>query len=391
MKRTILFIILLNLQIGFSQSHEVIINSNINLPKDNNESELLITSLNNLLNSVETLNEENVYVFPSERTKTFILLDELSEIQKSKTFNDSGFYKPYLLDVKPINKEKYVLKLSYIGVNKNTAYTRATFDLIAYKVNQSFLFTSPLIHNTKNWKTLKINNVTFHYKNNINELNARAYEKYASQFDKKLNLKDKTTTLYCTSNLTELLSLIGIHYKSDYNGRKEGMSNFVFKNKNLMILGYGNDTFNDFDPHDLWHNRLSLAISRKQVNKPIDEACAYLYAGSWGMTWEDILKKFSKEVLTRKDIDWVHYKENQTNFGDSDAEHLMIDYVIDALIIKRLEQEKGFQAVWELLNCGPYEKSNANYYKALEKLTGITKKNYNKEVWKIIKDENLIN
>lgn len=392
MKRAVLlFIILFSLHFGFSQTNQVIINSDINLPKNDAESELLISCLNSLLNSVEMLNEENSYIFPSERIETFILLDELYEIRKSKIFDDSNFYKPYLLDIIPINKKKHLLKLSYIGVYKNIPYTRVTFDLIAYKVNDAFLFASSLIYNTRNWKTLKINNVTFHFKDTINEVNARAYEKYASQFDKKLNIKDKSTTLYCTNNLTDLLNLVGIHYKSDYNGRTEGVLSFVFNNEKLMILGYNSDTFDDFDPHDVWHNRLSLAVSRKLVNKPIDEACAYLYAGSWGMTWEDILKKFGKDVLTRKDNDWLHYKENQTNFGDSDAEHLMIDYVIDALIIKKLEEEKGFSAVWEFLNCGSYEKGNANYYKALEKLTGITKKNYNKEVRELLKKEQLLN
>ena len=63
------------------------------------------------------------------------------------------------------------------------------------------------------------------------------------------------------------------------------------------------------------------------------------------------------------------------------------DYIVNALIIQKIEKEKGFAGVWELLNCGKFEKGNENYYKALEKLTGITKANYNDKVWELINKE----
>ena len=66
----------------------------------------------------------------------------------------------------------------------------------------------------------------------------------------------------------------------------------------------------------------------------------------------------------------------------------MVDYVINALIIKKIETEIGFSGVWQLLNCGKYEKGNENYYNTLHQIIGISKKNYNKEVWKLVKKEN---
>lgn len=55
------------------------------------------------------------------------------------------------------------------------------------------------------------------------------------------------------------------------------------------------------------------------------------------------------------------------------------------MLIRKIEKEKGFAGVWEFLNCGKLEKGNENYYKSLEKLTGITKANYNDKVWELIK------
>jgi len=42
-------------------------------------------------------------------------------------------------------------------------------------------------------------------------------------------------------------------------------------------------------------------------------------------------------------------------------------------------------AVKELLTCGKYEKGNEDYFKALEKLTGINRANFNEKVWALIK------
>ena len=49
-----------------------------------------------------------------------------------------------------------------------------------------------------------------------------------------------------------------------------------------------------FDPHDLWHERLRLVMKSEVINRPVDEGCAYLYGGSWGYTWQEIITKFKK-------------------------------------------------------------------------------------------------
>ncbi len=54
---------------------------------------------------------------------------------------------------------------------------------------------------------------------------------------------------------------------------------------------------------------------------------------------------------------------------------------------KKIEKKKGFSGVWKLLNVGPFEKGNEKYYQTLEKLTGITKANYNNNVWELINNE----
>jgi hypothetical protein len=49
-----------------------------------------------------------------------------------------------------------------------------------------------------------------------------------------------------------------------------------FGDRKIIVFGNNNSTFNEFDPHDLFHDRLSLVISKKQSKRPVDEGCAYL-------------------------------------------------------------------------------------------------------------------
>lgn len=156
--------------------------------------------------------------------------------------------------------------------------------------------------------------------------------------------------------------------------------------KKLLVLGSNSANFNEFDPHDLWHDRLSLVISRRKVNRPIDEGCAYLYGGSWGISWQDIFKQFKEEIGSNKNTNWAEIKEKPVNFKTKGFDN-SADYIVNALIVQKIEKEKGFDGVWEFLNCGPYEKGNENYYKSLEKLTGFTKANYNDKVWELINNE----
>lgn len=370
-----------------AQTNPLLINPNITVAKDSIESKALTTSLNNFLVAAQLENEENKFVFESEKVETFIQLDELKGIEKSGKYNDAFYYKPYLTNVVALKDNTFLIQVSYIGVNENVAMLRASFEFIAHKTNNAFAFSSPLVRNTKNWKVEKIGNNNFHYQNTINKDKLKEFNKLTTAFDLKLKSANKISDYYCTDNIIELEKLIGVDYKFDHNGRTESVWSAAFGDRKLIVLGNNNSSFDNFDPHDLWHDRLSLVISRSKVYKPVDEACSYLYGGSWGITWKQILKTFKEKVASNKDTNWLEVKEVPVNFGESQQTHLMTDYVVNALIIKKLEKEKGFAAVWELLNCGKWEKGNEKYYQSLEKLTGITKANYNEKVWELVNSE----
>lgn len=385
----IMFLINLNLKSQNKNSAQtfpnpVIVNFNINLPKDSVLGNQLIVSLNEFLVAAQNPIPENKYVLSAESIETCILLDEFGGIEKSQKFKDDYFYKPYLTNVAYLGENQFLIRLSYIGVNENTPYYTTGFELIAHKNGDSFQFSSPLVRNTKSWKTTRKGDFIFHYKDKINKENVAQFVKLATEFDKKLNSAGKVSDFYCAKDFLEAQQLIGLTNKSDYNGL--GRSTLMYKsdNKVIAIFANNNEQFNEFDPHDLWHDRLSMVVPRSKVNKPIDEGCAYLYGGSWGMSWQDILKRFKTKIANKKNNDWADYKENPIDFGETKEKHLFVDYVINALLVEKIEKEKGFAGVWKFLNCGKFEKGNENYYKTLEELLGINKVNYNERITELV-------
>lgn len=248
----------------------------------------------------------------------------------------------------------YLIQVSYIGTNENSALLRASFEFIAHKTNNAFTFSSPLVKNTKNWKVKKVRNNIFHYQNTINKGKVIEFNKLTSSFDIKLNATNKITDYYLCDNLIELEKLIGVEYKSDYNGRSESVWSSSLGDRKLIVLGNSNSSFNEFDPHDLFHDRLSLVIPRSKVNKPVDEGCAYLYGGSWGFTWKEIFKEFREQIARNKNTNWTEIKETPVSFKTGSFSN-QADYIANALLVKKIEKEKGFSGVWELLNVGPFE------------------------------------
>lgn len=115
----------------------------------------MITSLNDFLLAAQKPNEDNKFVFEDEKIETFIQLDEINGIEKSGKFKDEYLYKPYLTNIVLLKDNTYLIQISYIGINENTALLRASFEFIAHKTNNSFSFSSLLFEKHKNLENQK--------------------------------------------------------------------------------------------------------------------------------------------------------------------------------------------------------------------------------------------
>lgn len=371
--------------LSFGQCEKIIIPTNVNLPKDTLVDKQLINSLNGFLALKDKPNKENTYVLNQDLLEMSILLDEMKGIEKDK--NSNIFYKGYLTSVTQLDQNNYLIQFSYIGISENAPILGASFEIIGQQKDGQFYFSSPLKRNTFTWKTKKIGSSVFHYKNTLNEKNAEKYLSYKALFDKKLNAKDTKIEWYGCNDMPELLQSIGVTFKMGYNGIKSGVFSATENNTLLLVSGSNNSSFDTFDPHDLFHERARNVIPADKINPSMVCGCAYIYGGSWGISWKKILSTFKEKVSSNPNSDWLKLYTEAYNFGESQEKHLLVTQMINALIIKKTEKEIGFSSVIELLSSGNFRKDSEGFFRILERVTGINETNFNEKVWELIRNE----
>lgn len=368
-----------------ASAQTLIVQNAINMPQDTAVRSQLIDAFYGFLKAKDHPNKENKYVQPESLPETSALLDELKGAEKSANRKDDNFYKCYLTNAVDRGNGSYLLQFSYIGVNDNAPVLRSSFRLIAHRNGNSFLFSSPLKEYTADWKTKTMGNITFHFADKAEKADMKAYRDAVKLYDDKLKAPGNPIEFYFGKSFTQIQQLLGVDYKLEFNGLKYDILGSYENNVNLSLSGWY-DNQHHFDAHDLWHERLRNVVSSDVINRPVDEGCAYLYGGSWGYTWPEVWAKFKKYVAANPDADWLKLYTETTNFEAGDKP-LKAGYVLNALIVQQIEKEKGFAAVMPLLTCGPREKGDANYFRELQKITGIDKAGFNAAMWKLIKEQ----
>ena len=113
---------------------------------------------------------------------------------------------------------------------------------------------------------------------------------------------------------------------------------------------------------------------------------AYLYGGSWRVYgWGDVLRLFREYAAAHPDADWLALYKDGTAYMKG-QKPLYVAYVINALIVQRLEKDKGFAAALPLVACGPRQKGDGNYFTALKRVCGVDEAGFNGYVAGLLKE-----
>jgi hypothetical protein len=363
-------------------AQSVIIPKKIVLPPNTATANLLINSLNGFLAQKESSNKENTYVLKENLLETSALLDELKGMENNRQTKDTNFYKPYLNNVVQ-SGDNFIVQFSYIGVNAGVPVLRSSFRLIATKVDGKYYFSSPLKMNTLGWKAKKINNITYHFRDTLPAADAKAFQKLDVSYDKRLNVPSLPVAFYYCDNLSDAMQLVGIDYEMDYNGSTGDIFTSRENGERLAVTGWGSHTTQQYG-HDLWHSHLHAVVSVAVINRPVDEGCAYLYGGSWGLSWKTILAQLEKYAADNPNADWLTLYTSSTILSGGNRP-VYIAYALNALIVQQIEREKGFAPVIQLVSCGNRQPGDDNYFAALQKITGISNANFNSRMWVLIK------
>ncbi len=361
---------------GHTQSDTLVYSPDFRFPMNPETKSLFIRDLNHFL-SVSTSGD-----LVKTDLLTMPLTDELNGIRMNRSLKDSLFFKPYLGNLIFLSDTSYLIQLSYIGVNNGITMLRASFELLARRYHDHFIFNSPLESNIKNWKRETIGKTTFVFQNNIDHVKARQFAKLDSLYNAKINEPDQRTLFIQADHFQQALYLAGVTFKSDYAGYPyNSLSDYADKRR-VVISGRAG-SFPGFDPHDSWHEKLRTVMPDSVINRPVDEGCAYLFGGSWGYSWPQVLDSFMIYVHQNPDADWISLYKNGDKFSMGVYQN-PIAYILNALLAESIQQEKEFASVMTLLRCGKQEKGDDNYFTALQKITGITAIKFNDEINRLI-------
>ena len=347
------------------QRQSLMMAPNLHLLADTGESRLLIRSLEGFLAGSSKPHQENGYILHDHLLATVAMMNEL------KGLDTTG---AYLENVVSLDSGRLLVQFSYMDVKSGIPSLQGDFKLLARKTGDHYSFYSPLEESTRTWKTKQMGRFIFHYRYTLNKELSKNYVRKAAEFDRKLKAPGYLTRVYFCDNAHEAMELLGVTYKAAYNGQSH-QNFFAFENnESLMVFGTDSSDPEALDIHDCWHNRLFYAPKQGTVNRFIDEGCAYLYGGSWGMSWPYILNRFKTAMAGKKD--WLAVYTENRQFGDSAEKHLYADYVINALLVQKIEKEKGFPAAMQFLCSGKKQKDDKFYFETLDKIDGINRSNF---------------
>ena len=372
--KNILLATVLVLATGVAGAQPLVVVQNVRLPKD----PTLITSLQGWLDQRSKPDSTNAYLSQAELPATSLLMDELRDVDAYVRRDSGATCRCYLGNVAPLDSDRCLVQLNYTEMRRDTPVVLACCTVLAQRAGDKWMVSSVLGQNTVGWKTRVVGNCTFHYATAINERKAAAFVRQVASYDKRLGAGDVAIDYYCCNNAVEATRLFGLDYVMENNG--EAFNDYTADHGRRSVVVNGDrmkDGFNDWDTHDYWHGRLHRVVPVPTINRPVDEGMAYLYGGSWRVySWEDVLRLFRDYAAAHPDADWLALYKGGTAYVTGPTP-LYVAYVINSLIVRQLEKEKGFAAALPLLTCGRRQKGDANYFAALKNVVGVDEAGFN--------------
>jgi hypothetical protein len=299
-------------------------------------------------------------------------LQQLSTAALAEEMNDSGITWQ-VINLVRLNDSIYLIKVLAF----KPSGISGSFELIALKRMAGFCIQSPLWWKTRNWKQQYMQGVQFYFASEFNRSKAKQFAQIFRRFNHIMGADYRQILFVCCDDLNEALQMVGVHYKASLAGYKSG--SISQKGNACLFIADGNYTsgFKAYDPHDFWHYCLYKWKPRSTWNKPVDEGCAYLYGGSWGLSWKEILQQFHRFADTTTNNNWLELYEKPFEFTGTKDKPLYVAYVLNALIIQSMQSDHGLTGIRELLASGSGQNGKEHYFRILETRTGINRMNFN--------------
>ena len=336
----------------------------------------IINSFDKLLISIDNapLDTSLIDVENADLNRNFFYY--LKGVERKDTIQK--YFQAQLINLYPIENNQYMFTIIY---QKNDEIGRI-FSFLAKNRNGKVTFANPLKYNTKFWKTTTVGTITYYYPDTIDIKRAEIFDRKNIVMAQKLNLPVRNWDVYMCRNYQEAIQIQGCSYEFTRNGAVNHGD--IIDPKTLFSC------MNDEDfSHDILHIYASQ-IRGKERNANGECGLAYYWGNAYhtGLVGkspelDELVTTLQHYLKSNKDVSILELFEKSPNIL---AEYgypwpIHVNRIISGVICREIERQKGTEGIIELLKCG---RGNDNLFKATEKLIGINKENFDKQMYKLI-------
>lgn len=352
----------------------------VRYPDDSLINVMIMNSLDSLFGQVVTGDLDMTYLSENQAELTSSILESFQTYEIKKDSTDLSVLSKQLINIYPISKTQYFLSIAYLTSNDHHDPTLiAILNLVAEVGTFNARFSIPLDYLTRYWKSQKVGNITYHFRDTIQLNRAIAFDKKNDEIAQRFGLEPESFDFYMCDNYQEFLKLCGLEYEKDSNGKyRDGYG--IDASKIFSIMN--NEDFS----HDIFHYYSGKVNQRINRNWITEEGIAYwwgnaYYTDSQGEMIEidKLVNELKTYLSNHNTADLYQMFEENIPIFDHVAAEISTRSVISAIIARQVYKDKGMEGLSLLINCGGRQRLQS-YLMAISDLIGINKTNFHNKV-----------
>ena len=356
----------------------------ININLSDVKKEILIQSLDSLFDQIKENRLDEQFISSNKASFTFSFLSEVQSYEINKDSLHQTKKDKQLINFYPIGNDAFNLDFSILNPSEKGYVVFYFLSLIANDEGSKFTFESPLDYRTRYWKSEKIGNITYHFRDSIQINRARLFDKKNTAIADKFGLEPDEFDFYMIDNYQEYLNLIGINYNVYENGKYRTGNGVSF---NTIFSIMNNEDFS----HDIFHYYSGQINKRENRNWITEEGIAYLWGNAYYtdksgemIEMDQMVSILKNHLYENPNTSLLSLFEDKPKIFNSLASEISVRSVLSAIIANEVEHKLGTEGIMELINAGGGKELVKKYLAVTDKLIGINKENFDVRINELI-------
>lgn len=348
----------------------------VNIKLSDVKQEHLIQSLDSLFKQLKENRLDNQFISSNKASFTLSILSQVQSYEANKDSLHKTKKDKQLINFHPIGNDVFHLDFSFLNPSEKGYVVFYFLSLIANDEGNKFTFESPLDYRTRYWKSEKIGNITYHFRDTIQINRAQLFDKKNTAIANKFGLEPDALDFYMVDNYQEYLSLMGVNYQVYTNGKYRTGNGVSF---NTIFSIMNNEDFS----HDIFHYYSGKINKRENRNWIAEEGIAYLWGNAYYtdkngemIEIDQMISSLKNYLKENPDTSLLKLFEHKPKIFNSLVSQISVRSVLSAIIAKEVEHKFGTEGIIELINAGAGEELVKKCLAVTDKLIGINKENF---------------